>query len=50
LQKLYKTNYDKQVFKRFSKTEQGSRPITAYVKGMRVEMWVEKDILFALIE
>lgn len=50
VQTLYETDYDKQVFKNFPKTEQGSQPITLYVKGMKVDMWVEKGLLFALIE
>lgn len=50
MQTLYETDYDKQVFKGFPKTDQGGNPLTLYVKGMKVDMWVEKDILFALIE
>jgi len=46
VQTLYQTQYDKQVFKGFPMGEK----VTVYVKGMRVDMWVEKDILFALIE
>ncbi len=50
VQSLYETQYDKQVFKDFPKLEQDSKPLTIYVKGMKVDMWVEKDVLFALIE
>jgi hypothetical protein len=50
VQSLYETQYDKKVFKDFPKAEEGSVPLTVYVKGMKVDMWVEKDILFALIE
>lgn len=50
VQSLYETEYDKKVFKDFPKLEQGSKPVTVYVKGMKVDIWVEKDILFALIE
>ncbi|MCK5191175.1 MAG: hypothetical protein KAR12_14090, partial [Methylococcales bacterium] len=50
VQSLYETEYDKQVFKDFPKLEAGGVPVTIYVKGMKVDMWVEKDILFALIE
>ena len=40
----------KQVFNDFPELKEGSKPLTVYVKGMKVDMWVEKDILFALIE
>ena len=50
VQSLYETEYDKQVFKDFPKLEAGGIPVTIYVKDMKVDMWVEKDILFALIE
>ena len=40
----------KQMFKDFPELKEGSKPLTVYVKGMKVDMWVEKDILFALIE
>jgi hypothetical protein len=50
VQSLYETQYDKKVFKDFPKAEEGGMPLTVYVKGMKVDMWVEKDILFALIE
>ena len=50
VQTLYETEYDKQVFKDFPELKEGSKPLTVYVKGMKVDMWMEKDILFALIE
>ena len=50
VQSLYETEYDKQVFKDFPELKEGSKSLTVYVKGMKVDMWVEKDILFALIE
>lgn len=50
VQSLYQTEFDKQVFKDFPELGQGNNPITLYVKGMKVDMWVEKGILFALIE
>jgi hypothetical protein len=50
VQSLYETEYNKLVFKDFPKTGEGSPPLTVYVKGLKVDMWVEKDILFALIE
>jgi len=50
VQSLYEAEYDKKVFKDFPKLAEGSQPITIYVKGLKVDMWTEKDILFALIE
>lgn len=50
VQSLYETQYDKQVFKNFPNLAKGSPPLSIYVKGVKVEMWVEKDLLFALIE
>ena len=50
IQTLYETEYNRQVFKGFPDTKSGSQPSTIYVKGMKVDMWVEKGLLFALIE
>ncbi|MCK5830511.1 MAG: hypothetical protein KAH20_09435 [Methylococcales bacterium] len=50
IQTLYETEYDKKVFMGFPKTAEEGKPLTIYVKGMKVDMWVEKGILFALIE
>ncbi len=50
VQSLYETQYDRQIFNDFPTSAKGSKPLTIYVKGMKVDMWVEKDILFALIE
>ncbi len=50
VQSLYKTQYDRRIFRDFPVVAKGSKPITIYVKGMKVDMWVEKDILFALVE
>lgn len=52
IQSLYEADYDKQVFKNFFDVgEEGSNSSkTIYVKGLKVDIWVEKDILFALIE
>ena len=49
-QTLYETEYDKLVFVGFPKSAEEGNPLTIYIKGMKVDMWVEKDILFALIE
>lgn len=45
---LYQTVYDKQKFKSLPDLTSGDKPITVYSKGITVEIWVEKDILFAL--
>ncbi len=50
VQSLYETQYDQQVFKDFPVLAEGNKPLTLYIKGMKVDIWVEKDILFALIE
>lgn len=50
VQTLYETEYDRQIFKGFPDTKSGSQPSTIYVRGMKVDMWVEKGLLFALIE
>lgn len=50
VQSLYETQFDRQIFKGFPALAKDSNPLTIYVKGMKVDMWVEKDILFALIE
>lgn len=51
IQSLFETAYDKKVFKDFPDRGEGrSNALTVYVKGMKVDMWIEKDILFALIE
>lgn len=50
VQSLYETQYDRRIFRGFPTLANSSKPLTIYVKGMKVEMWVEKDILFALIE
>jgi len=50
VQTLYETEYDKLVFKHFPEMSKSGEPVTVYVKGMKIDMWVEKDILFALVE
>lgn len=50
VQSLYKTRYDRHAFKGLPVLAEGGTPLAIYVKGMKVDMWVEKDILFALIE
>lgn len=50
IQSLYQTEYRQDVFKDIPVMEQGNDPIEIYVKGMKVKIWVEKGLLFALTE
>ena len=48
IQSLYQTVYKPDVFKGLPKLEEGEKPITIYSKGLEVDIWVEKGIVFAL--
>lgn len=48
VQSLYQTVYDKKVFYDLPLLKNKQKPITVYSKGLAVDIWVEKDILFAL--
>ena len=48
VQSLYQTLYDKKVFYDLPLLKENQKPITVYSKGLAVEIWVEKGILFAL--
>ena len=48
VQSLYQTIYDKKVFYDLPLLKENQKPITVYSKGLAVEIWVEKGILFAL--
>ena len=50
VQTLYQTEYVKAVFKDMPVMEEGGEPVEMYVKGVRVKIWVEKGLLFALTE
>lgn len=50
VQSLYETEYDKNIFKKLSVSVDAKKPLTIYSSGMKVHIWVEKDILFALTE
>jgi hypothetical protein len=50
LQTLYQTEYRKDVFGPLPVLENGDIPVTVYVKGITVRIWVEKGLLFALTE
>lgn len=45
---LYQTIYDKDVFKGLPQLNENQKPITVYSKGLAVDIWVEKGLLFAL--
>jgi hypothetical protein len=50
VQTLYQTEYRKDIFKNIPVLEEGNEPIDIYVKGIKVKIWVEKGLLFALTE
>ena len=50
LKTLYQTEYRRDVFGPLPVLEKGETPVTEYVKGITVRIWVEKGLLFALTE
>ena len=48
IQSLYQTTYDRDTFKSLPNLSSGDKPITVYSKGLAIDIWIEKDILFAL--
>jgi len=50
LQTLYQTQYLPDVFGQLPKLEKGEAPLIVYAKGIKVKIWVEKGLLFALTE
>lgn len=50
VQTLYQTEYRKDVFSNMPLLEEGDEPAEIYVKGIKVKIWVEKGLLFALTE
>ena len=48
VQSLYQTIYKPEVFKGLPLLEEGHKPVTVLSKGLEVDIWVEKGILFAL--
>ncbi|NOQ90561.1 MAG: hypothetical protein GQ549_06420 [Gammaproteobacteria bacterium] len=50
IQTLYQTEYRKDVFENMPQLDDGDKPVDIYVKGIKVKIWVEKDLLFALTE
>ena len=47
---LYETLYDKRVFSSLPEIDAGEQPLTVYAKGIKVKIWVEKGVLFALTD
>lgn len=50
VQTLYQTEYRKDVFENMPILEEGDKPVDIHVKGVRVTIWVEKGLLFALTD
>ena len=48
VQSLYQTLYDPKVFSGLPVLDKDNQPVTVYSKGLEVEIWVEKGLLFAL--
>ena len=48
VQTLYETGYDAKVFKNIPNLDMGEQPVRVYAKGVAVDIWVEKGVLFAL--
>jgi len=47
---LYQVAYDPAVFSKLPDIDKNQQPVSTYAKGIKVSIWVEKDVLFALTE
>lgn len=47
---LYQTEYRKDVFGSLPDLDQNQKPLLAWAKGIKVRVWVEKGILFAVTD
>lgn len=47
---LYQVGYDPAVFKQLPNYDKAQAPVVSYSKGIKVTIWVEKGVLFALTE
>jgi len=47
---LYQVGYDPKIFKQLPQYDQGDSPVSTWSKGVKVTLWVEKGVLFALTE
>ena len=50
VQSLYQADYDKDVFNDIPVLEHGDEPAERYAKGIKVRIWAEKGLVFALTE
>lgn len=50
LQTQYQTEYIVEVFGDLPQLEKGEKPLIVYAKGIKVKVWVEKGLLFALTD
>ena len=50
IQSLYEAAFDKSVFSELPNVSEGELPVTVYSKGMKVEIWVEKGLVYGLVE
>jgi len=47
---LYQTEYRKEVFGPLPDIDHGQKPLVAWAKGIKVRIWVEKGVLFAVTD
>ena len=50
VQTLYQTEYRKDIFDNMPQLEEGEEPVDIYVKGIKIKIWVEKGLLFAITD
>ncbi len=50
VQTLYQTEYRKDIFENMPQLEEGEEPVDIYVKGIKIKIWVEKGLLFAITD
>lgn len=50
VQTLYQAEYRKDIFENMPLLEEGEAPVDIYMKGIKVRIWVEKGLLFALTD
>ena len=48
IQTVYQTVYDPKLFKDLPQLEHGDTPVDVTIKGLKVRVWVEKGVLFAM--
>lgn len=50
LSTLFETKYDPDTFKMIPNLDEGQAPLVKFMNGYRVQLWVEKGIVMALVE